>query len=688
MPGGPPAPQRRRTLAYNPALDGLRAVAVVGVLLFHGGVSWVPGGFLGVDVFFVLSGYLITTLLLRERVADGGIDLGAFWSRRLRRLLPALLLLLVGVAVATPFLVDPAQRGSVGGDGIAALAYVANWRFVLTEQSYFAGSPSPLRHLWSLAVEEQWYLLFPVVVAVVLRRTRRISAFFVGLLAATVASAVWMAVVAGRDADPSRAYYGTDTRAHTLLVGSLLAVAAAQWPLHRHRRLLAAWGALGALAVLAAYALVGEADAWMYRGGFLAFAVASAGVVAAVAVARPGPRATRLLALAPLVAIGRVSYGLYLWHWPVDVALTPSRTGLDGDGWWVEPALLALRTGVAVALTLASYHLVEQRVRRQGLDGIPLPAALRSRPAAAVLVGTAVVAAALVVGSVPHGDEDGPTALASAEAGVPDVAPVAPPEGKATVPAGGLAPVPADRPLRVMVTGDSVGFTLTYGATGVPPGIEASGRAVIGCGLLPGLPIVAGRPDPIAQDCDGWPAYWQEGAAQHRPDVVALVFGAWEVYDHDVDGARLVVGTPEMAAALRASLDEGVRAVLAVAPEARFALVGTPCMDPPDDRLGPDDPARERTDPERLRWVNQQVEGYAASLGPRAAYLDLGELLCPDGEVRREVDGVVVRPDGLHYEPSTTGPTWAWLGPRLEALARTPVAADAVVAPGAPRPGG
>ncbi len=678
------APPDRRRLPYDPSLDGLRAVAVVGVLLFHGGVSWMPGGFLGVDVFFVLSGYLITTLLLRERVADGRIDLGAFWTRRLRRLLPALVLLLVGVAVATPFLVDPAQRSSVRGDGLAALAYVANWRFVVTEQSYFAGTPSPLRHLWSLAVEEQWYLVFPVVAAVVLRRTRRITAFFVGLLVATLASAAWMAVVAGREADPSRAYYGTDTRAHTLLVGALLAVAAAQWPLHRHRRALLVWGALGTMVVAIAYLRVGEGDLWMYRGGFLAFAVASAGVVAATSVVRPAPRASRLLAVAPLVAIGRVSYGLYLWHWPVDVALTPQRTGLDGQAWWQAPALLALRTAVAVAVTLLSYRLIEQPIRARGLAAVPLPPALRSRPAVVVLVTSAVVACALVVGSVQTADEDGGAlALASAEAGVPDVAPVSTAAVAAidAATAGGLAPVPDDRPVRVMVTGDSVGFSLAYGPTGVPPEVEVSSRAVVGCGLVAGLPIVAGRPDPIAEDCDGWPAYWQEGAAAGLPDVVALVFGAWEVYDHDVDGERLVVGSPEMAAALRDGLDAGVRAVLAVDPDVRFALVGAPCTIPRDDRLGPTNPDRERADPERLAWVNAQLEAYASDLGARAAYLDLGELLCPGGEARTEIDGVVVRPDGLHYDPSTTGPAWGWLAPRLVELARTAVPAGAAVVP-------
>ncbi|HEX7131864.1 MAG TPA: acyltransferase [Iamia sp.] len=695
----PPAPQApappagdRRPLPYLPALDGLRAVAVVGVMLFHGGVAWMPGGFLGVDVFFVLSGYLITTLLLRERIGTGAVDLRQFWVRRLRRLLPALIVLIGAVGIAAPFLIESGQRASVRGDGLAALGYVANWRFVLSDQSYFAGVPSPLRHLWSLAVEEQWYLLFPIVFAVVLSRPRRIKAFVIGLLVATVASAVWMAVVASGQADPSRAYYGTDTRAHTLLVGALLATVAAQWPIHRARRLLTALGIAGAAAVVAAYLFVHEKDAWMYQGGFLGLALATAAVVAAIAVPRGDLRVTRVLAAAPLVAIGRVSYGLYLWHWPVDIALTPDRTGLDGSGWWVEPALLALRTAVTVALTLASYWLVEQPIRRHGLDGLRLrfPGPLRSRPAT-VAVSAAIVVWLLVAGTLGAPDRAGtggtPQAVVDAEVGVPEldgtVTTLAASERDA-VEEGGLAPVPEDRPVKVMVTGDSVAFTLTYDAHGVPPTVEPVGRAIIGCGVVEGLAIVGGGPDPIGERCGGWQQYWQEGAAMHQPDVLALVFGAWEVYDYLQDGQRLRNGSPEMAAAIREGLESGVQAVLDVDPDVRVAVIGAPCMRPADTQLGPTNPATERADPERLAWVNEQFEAFAESLGPRAGYYDLGDLLCPGGEFRTEVDGVEIRPDGFHYEPETTGPTWTWLAEQVVELARTPVPADEVERPAEP----
>ncbi|QYG93008.1 acyltransferase family protein [Iamia sp. SCSIO 61187] len=699
-PERPTLPPPRRPLMRNvPAIDGMRAVAVTGVLLFHGGVSWMPGGFLGVDVFFVLSGYLITTLLLRERVATGAIDLRAFWIRRLRRLAPALLVLLAAVGVAAPFLIEGTQRASVRGDGLAALGYVANWRFIVTEQSYFAGTPSPLRHLWSLSVEEQWYLVFPLVVAALVRSVRRIRLVCAGLVAATIASALWMAHLSSGPVELSRAYYGTDARAHSLLVGAVLAVVAAQWPVHRARRLLAGLGTLGAGVVVAAFVLVSEADRWMYRGGFLGLALASAAVVAAVALPhRPGPLATAL-GWRPLVAVGRISYGLYLWHWPVDVALTPERTGLDGAAAWQQPALLALRTAVAVAAAVASYRWIEEPVRRHGLDGLKLriPGAARSRPAtAAVLAG--LVVWILVAGTlrVPQGATATaaglPPELVTAPRGVPDLPPAPPPtiphEIRRVVSEQGLPPVPEGRPVRVLVVGDSVAWTLSFGTHVVPPTIDLGTGALIGCGVVDGAPLPGGQVEDQSEQCDLWTEYWQVRASELEPDVVMIQFGAWEVYDHLVDGERVESGTDEMRDLVREGLDRGVSALLAVRPDVRFVVMGTPCMRERSLRLG--GPDSERNDPERVAWVNDVMADYAADLGPRATFIDPGELVCPGGRFLEEIDGVELRPDGSHYAAGASTPVWAWLAERIVPFARTPVApetgADVAAAAGTPGP--
>ena len=227
MTGAVEAPATRgSTIRYVPALDGLRALAVVAVMLYHGGVSWLPGGFLGVDLFFVLSGYLITTLLVTERARWGSIDLLAFWARRGRRLLPALFLMLIAVAVYAATLAPTNQQATIRGEGLATLLYVSNWWAIVHGHSYFDQflQPSPLTHTWSLAIEEQWYLLFPVVLSLLLVR-RQVPRWLTWVLAGgALASAAWMAHLFHPGTDPSRAYFGTDSRVQDLFVGAALAI--------------------------------------------------------------------------------------------------------------------------------------------------------------------------------------------------------------------------------------------------------------------------------------------------------------------------------------------------------------------------------------------------------------------------------------------------------------------------------
>ena len=221
------ARSRAPSIPYQPALDGLRGVAVAAVLLYHGGVTWMDGGFLGVDIFFTLSGFLITTLLLVEWGRTRTIRLGAFWLRRARRLLPALGLVLLGIALYAAFVASQGQLAGIRTDSFSTIGYVANWRFVLSGQGYFEefATPSPFRHMWSLAIEEQFYLVWPFIVLGLLHwrpKLRFLTRLFVG---SAVASALLMAVLFRSDRDPSRVYYGTDTRAQALLVGAALAAA-------------------------------------------------------------------------------------------------------------------------------------------------------------------------------------------------------------------------------------------------------------------------------------------------------------------------------------------------------------------------------------------------------------------------------------------------------------------------------
>jgi peptidoglycan/LPS O-acetylase OafA/YrhL len=348
-------------MKHAPALDGVRAIAVAAVLLYHGGVPWFPGGFLGVDVFFVLSGYLITSLLLAELGEHGHIRLGRFWLRRARRLLPAAFLVIaVSLVVAAVFL--PGDLARIRGDALSSFAYVNNWHQILADRSYFAAfeRPSMLQHLWSLAVEEQFYLLWPLALGLCLSRLGRSGTVRI-TLAGMLASALAMGLLFHRGEDPSRVYFGTDTHASGLLIGALLAFA---WPLGRMTARLGprAVPVLDAAALAATAAIVAAIASWhdydpqVYRGGIFAVSIASAVLIAAAA--HPASHAGRVLGVAPLRWVGERSYGIYLWHWPV-MALTRPELDLDWSRWVLVP----LQVAATVGLAAASYRWVEQPVR-------------------------------------------------------------------------------------------------------------------------------------------------------------------------------------------------------------------------------------------------------------------------------------------------------------------------------------
>lgn len=345
-------------LPHMPCLDGLRALAVGAVLLYHAGVPGIPGGFLGVEVFFTLSGYLITSLLLAERAATGSIDLAGFWLRRARRLLPALFAVLaVTVGYAVLFLPD--ELAGLRGDAASGLLYANNWYQVFARRSYFEsmGRPSLLQHLWSLSVEEQFYLLWPPAFCLLARLRRPFALVLV--LAGGAASAFWMAALYRPDADPTRVYYGTDTRAAGILIGAALA-----WVIRPVSRSPAkrpdganAAGLIALSALLACAVGLDESREFLYRGGFAVTALATAALIAATVLA-PASWAASALAWPPLRWIGARSYGLYLWHYPVFMVTRPQLdVALDG------PALLTVRLGLTLLLAACSYTWLELPVR-------------------------------------------------------------------------------------------------------------------------------------------------------------------------------------------------------------------------------------------------------------------------------------------------------------------------------------
>ncbi|MFZ6004779.1 MAG: acyltransferase family protein [Actinomycetota bacterium] len=472
-------------LPYVRAIDGLRGAAVAAVLLFHGGAPGISGGFLGVSLFFTLSGYLITQLLLHEHEASGRISLRSFWGRRLRRLAPASLVALAAISLIV-LLTDLFRGTAVPGDVAAAATDVANWRFAVagtTYQDLFTAGPSPVLHFWSLAIEEQFYLLFPLIVAAVLSRLGRPR------LPAVLVVLTLLGAVASVVSPDDLAYYGTHTRAPELLVGALLALAL---PIGRQldsgpQRCVALGGALAALmfAVLTARTELGSG--WLYSGGLPAVSLLSAAVIAAATV--PGP-VQRAASWAPAVATGRLSYGLYVYHWPLFLLLSEDRTGLTG------PALFAARLLATGLVAQLSSVLIENPVRR----GIVLR---RPRVGGAALTG----ALALV--------------LAMAMIAVPTSAPaVAPPElelarslDQATAP-----PLPV---VDVLVVG-SVAHVTGWVRAAEVPGIELRVRSTVqaGCPLL--------VPDRAHGSCR---SFAERASTAHRgdpPDLIVVAMGPSE----------------------------------------------------------------------------------------------------------------------------------------------------------------
>jgi peptidoglycan/LPS O-acetylase OafA/YrhL len=362
-------PTRNTHVSYLPGLDGLRAFAVLVVLLYHAGDIWsgMPGGFLGVEIFFVISGYLITALLLGEWRQHGRIDLVSFWLRRARRLLPALFVLIIAtLAYAVLFLPD--EVAMLRGDALASFAYITNWHFILSQKSYFAtvGRPSLLQHLWSLAVEEQFYLLWPPLLAFALRRWPSAKVLR-GILLGAGVSTLQMAILYQFTGDPSRVYYGTDTRAAGLLIGAALA---SVWIPSGDRQSRISWFVppildligLGALAALVWYCLrINAYQPGLYRGGFLAVSVTTA-VLIAVAVHPRARLSAVLLDSRAARWLGVRSYSIYLWHWPVFM-LTRPQLDLSLTGW----PLLALRLTITLLLSELSFRYIEMPVRSGAL---------------------------------------------------------------------------------------------------------------------------------------------------------------------------------------------------------------------------------------------------------------------------------------------------------------------------------
>jgi peptidoglycan/LPS O-acetylase OafA/YrhL len=418
----PPADRGQR---YMPGLDGLRALAVLAVIAYHVDFGWAQGGLLGVGIFFTLSGYLITDLLLAQQSATGGLAMVSFWQRRARRLLPALFVM-VAVVAGWVALLQRGQLPALRGAMVAAAGYISNWWLIAHNTSYFArfGPPSPLGHLWSLAVEEQFYLIWPWLMLLGLAITRRqddVSRrrwLAGGALLLAAVSAVLMAALYHPGYDPTRVYDGTDTRAFALLIGAALAFARPSrlmpaQPGRRRRLLLDGAGAAGLIVIGVLIWRTGQYSPFLYRGGMVLLSLATAAVV--LAAVAPAGQIGQLLGWRPLRWIGVRSYGIYLWHYPVIVLTTPA----GGQETLVRASL---QVAASVAIAALSWTFVEEPIRRGAIgrwimqlrSGAWHPASRRGWASAGIASGAAGLAVAALAGAGPAASAGSAVAASSA----------------------------------------------------------------------------------------------------------------------------------------------------------------------------------------------------------------------------------------------------------------------------------
>jgi peptidoglycan/LPS O-acetylase OafA/YrhL len=621
------------------------------VLEFHGSASRLPGGFLGVDVFFVLSGYLITQLLLEERVATGRIRVAGFWARRARRLLPAVLLLLLVCAFITARSAPTLTLSFRRDDMFSTLFYYANWHFIGTGQSYFAtfAGASPLLHTWSLAIEEQFYLLWPLLLAGLLLLTRRRRWVLYGLIVAgAVASAIAMAIHYS-PADPLRSYYGTDTRAHALLIGATLAAVVHQRPellTSARARLYATWLAPAvAAAVLFAFLRLGDQDPFYYRGGSVLFALVVAVGVWAVE-ARPGAFPAAVLSMPPVVWVGRISYGLYLWHWPVFVWIEDSARFAS----WSPRQRELFELVVTFATAAASFYLLEQPVRS---GRVPWLKRSGWRLAVAVVVTVSLVAV-VVVRSTRISSPFAKQVLDISDADCPAASP-----GVGgyrwcarTPPSGRESPT-------VAVAGDSTARALDPGMreTANKRGWSYIQAGQNNCSLMPLVLPASTTPAELAieANCSKYiPQLLSQVLSDARPNV--WITSDVIAPDHllvEPDGKVLNVADPRRAAIMIPSLRSMVSALTSRG--AWLVFVKTPPTGEPADCAVPH-PAATCSDPvyslrqSAGRSFDRIVRRAIAGL-PRVVYISIDDVLCPGpgGQCRADIGGVLARYDGIHF---------------------------------------
>jgi peptidoglycan/LPS O-acetylase OafA/YrhL len=699
----PQVESARPRLQRIKGLDGIRAFAVLGVIAFHTGLASVPGGFYGVDAFFVLSGFLITSLLVKEWSASGTIRLSRFWANRARRLLPALFLLVAALGIVMAGYPKLLATPHIIGDAVSTIFYVSNWYSIHGGQSYFAATaqPSPLLHTWSLAIEEQFYLLWPLIVLAVLKlgsspkqqerraqrrknkaservwtvrvlggehlmmfaddtgptnafsRIRRLHVLFALAALGALGSSLLMAHLAP-NGYTTRAYFGTDTRAQALLVGASIALGLQVWHDATTKRNIARFGAVlsiaGVLGAAYLWTHVNETTTFAFSGGFLLASLAAGAVLLGAVLAPWGP-VVRALEVWPLAALGRISYGVYLWYWPVLLVMSGQRIH-----WSVYPLFVA-RVVVTVTIAAISANAIEIPIRRGAL---PNWRALIAAPVGAgaaigaVFISTLVPVGALQAppGAITQLTTPTTTIQGAPVNGISGVLSPALPNGTAPIASSATSP----QPIKVLLVGDSMAGTLGVGLSSYESDVNVQivNEGLPGCSLAmaqqikvlfytiaPNKPCGPGDPGPLL-------GQWKKWVDAYNPDVV-IYLARGETFNQEVNGSYENLGDGTFDGYVQNRFKEaisvlGSRGASVILMTSPYYNSGTS----PSGSIWPED-AHNRVDLD-----NQIIQRVADSEVSHNVYVfDLGAMLDPGSEYTPVIDNVPIRcNDGVHMTPS------------------------------------
>lgn len=667
LPSGDEAGTAPGDRKFRPDVQGLRAVAIVLVVLFHAGVPGVSGGYVGVDVFFVISGFVITGVLLRERSPTGRTSILAFYGRRARRIIPAATLVILAIVLGARWFLDPLSAGETAVDGQWASVFLANFHFAASGSNYLASlkPPSPLQNYWSLAVEEQFYIVYPtiflIVAGTIVRRSLKVR---LGVVLGLIMLGSYVLSIVMTSSNPSGAFFSPFTRAWELALGGLVALGSDR--LQRLPQAVAAsisWLGLG-LILFAAFAFT---SATSYPGWLVAIPVIGAALIIAGGAAQPKQGVETLLGLRPFQWLGLVSYSLYLWHWPIltIAAQSQGKTSLP-----VGQNLLWVL--LSLVLAIGTYLVIENPIRHSGY--------LISRRWASVALGIALIVSGLFVSTVVRQNAGAgllgnvATAASGSKCIVPAKVDIAALRSAYLSDHGSATDGHPTHPLRVVVVGDSTACTMLPGLDAVAPsyGIQIGNGAVLGCG------IVSGRLAPFyyygvnlvgySRDCQR-EANHAESSAIRREKPQIIVWGSTlersSIAINTPTGSKvLITGTPQwhtvmlqrIGARVRQFASTGAKVVLLLQPP--FVNDGSPTRPTPDD-----------VDFERMNAILREV---AAGDPDQVRLIDLESRVCPAGPpCPGTVDGLEVRTDHEHYGPA--GSLWVaeWLVPKLAAADRT-----------------